>query len=76
MLGAVTAPSSVISDLFLRASAHFGVVQEFFILCSYLGHKVLELPVLQTASANTVHGLHGDAYYVLHFQSNTGVSVR
>ena len=46
---AVAAPPSgshLAADLFLRASAHFGVVQEFFISRIHLGHKVLELPVV------------------------------
>ena len=34
------------ADLFLRVSAYFGVLQEFFILRIHLGHKVLELPVV------------------------------
>ena len=47
--GDVAAPPSgphLAADLFLRASAHFGVLQEFFISRIHLGHKVLELPVV------------------------------
>ena len=55
--GDVAAPPSgphLAADLFLRASAHFDVLQEFFISRIYLGHKVLELSVVYTARANTV----------------------
>ena len=47
--GDVAAPPSgphLAADLFLRGSAHFGVLQEFFISRIHLGHKVLELPVV------------------------------
>ena len=47
--GDVSAPPSdphLDADLFLRASAYFGVLQEFFISRIHLGHKVLELPVV------------------------------
>ena len=45
----VAAPPSgphLAADLFLRDSAYFGVLQEFFISRIHLGHKVLELPIV------------------------------